>query len=83
VAITPDGSTVYVMNFGGSEVSTIDVATQTKDPVDINVDSHPIASPEPPTAPPPTWPTSTAAACPRSTSPPAPDTVVIAPRFTG
>src|SRR5262249_15984680 len=37
VAVTPDGKTAFVTNFGGNSVSTIDVKTRTKDPTDIPV----------------------------------------------
>jgi YVTN family beta-propeller protein len=36
MALTPDGKTLFVPNFGsGNSVSTIDVKTRTKHPTDI------------------------------------------------
>ena len=37
MAVTPDGQTAYVPNFGSNTVSTIDVKTRTKDPNDIAI----------------------------------------------
>ena len=42
LAVTPDGKTVFVANFGSGTVSTIDVETGTKDPADIPVGSNPV-----------------------------------------
>jgi YVTN family beta-propeller protein len=41
VAITPDDHTAFVTNAGSGSVSTIDVATRTKNPTDITVGSTP------------------------------------------
>jgi YVTN family beta-propeller protein len=41
VAVTPDGKTAFVANFGSGTVSTIDVKTRTKDPTDIPVRGFP------------------------------------------
>ena len=48
MAVTPDGKTVFVTDFfndgsGNAYVSTIDVATRTKDPDEITPDASPIA----------------------------------------
>jgi YVTN family beta-propeller protein len=40
-AISPDGKTVFVSDFGNDFVSTIDVATLKKDPAEIDVGTHP------------------------------------------
>jgi YVTN family beta-propeller protein len=37
MAVTPDGKTAYVPNFGSNTVSTIDVKTRTKDHNDIAI----------------------------------------------
>jgi YVTN family beta-propeller protein len=42
VAVTPDGKSALVANFGGATISTIDVNTRTKDPTDIMVGSLPV-----------------------------------------
>jgi YVTN family beta-propeller protein len=41
LAVTPDGKTVFVTNYGSDTVSTIDVKTRTKDPTDIAVGAAP------------------------------------------
>jgi YVTN family beta-propeller protein len=41
VAVTPDGTTAFVANFGSGTVSRIDVKTRTKDDTDIPVGSAP------------------------------------------
>jgi YVTN family beta-propeller protein len=41
VAVTPDGKTAFVTNYGDGTVSTIDVKTKTKDPTDITVGGKP------------------------------------------
>jgi YVTN family beta-propeller protein len=43
VAVTPDGKTAFVTNFGSGTVSTIDVKTGTKHPTDIRVGQQPVA----------------------------------------
>jgi YVTN family beta-propeller protein len=40
-AVTPNGKTVFVANYGNGTVSTIDVKTRTKDPTDIPVGVNP------------------------------------------
>ncbi len=40
-AITPDGKTVFVANYGNGTESTIDVKTRTKNPTDIPVGVNP------------------------------------------
>src|SRR5262249_32053091 len=41
VAVTPDGKTAFVANYGNGTVSTIDVKTRTKSPADIAVGTGP------------------------------------------
>jgi YVTN family beta-propeller protein len=41
VAVTPDGKTAYVTNFGSGTVSTINVKTRTKNLDDIPVGQNP------------------------------------------
>ncbi|HKA93214.1 MAG TPA: beta-propeller fold lactonase family protein, partial [Acidimicrobiia bacterium] len=41
LAVTPDGKTVFVANYGSDTVSAIDVKTRTKDPTDIPVGAAP------------------------------------------
>jgi YVTN family beta-propeller protein len=41
LAVTPDGKTVFVVNYGSDTVSAIDVKTRTKDPTDIPVGAAP------------------------------------------
>jgi len=43
VTITPDGETLFVVNFSGDSVSTIDLNTRTKNPTDIPVGSAPFS----------------------------------------
>ena len=43
VAVTPDGKTAFVTNFGSGTVSMIDVKTRTKTPTDIPVGAGPVA----------------------------------------
>ena len=42
MAVTPDGKTAFVANYGSDTVSTIDVKTRTKHPTDITVGTQPI-----------------------------------------
>ena len=42
LAITPDGKTAYVTNYGSGTVSTIDVKASTKDRADIPGDQSPV-----------------------------------------
>jgi YVTN family beta-propeller protein len=41
LAVTPDGHTVFVANYGSDTISTIDVNTRTKDATDIPVGAAP------------------------------------------
>ena len=76
IAITPDGKTAYVANYNndtGTTVTPITVATKTAG-TPIRWARGPPTSPFPPTAPPPTSPTTGATRSPPSQCPPTPST---------